>query len=583
MIKMRNDSQQGSSKQQQIDLNNVSSNKDGCKSGNNKSGNGSIRKIITNPNSNMLLNRSTNVGDFLTKKTSSQLYSASRMGHSVISNGDNEFVMLQRPTILLKQQEPTMIITKNDLKEIKDENLKPIKSLNKLNNGILTNLNHSTNMFNTSNAIVTVQQEQSVPIVSQVAKQVDSFINNYNVIESLNTKLNGQYKPMLNSVKLLDENLLWMDSLQEYLVEQNNEYLVVGILGKKGVGKSTLQSLLAGCTESNNFIFKHETINDLKELNNHKTNGIQAFVSCERTIFLDCQPILSSSMLDRSISIDKQQSKFNNAANASSNNSSSSSQSTILQGSSNDFKYYENLIEMQSIELTCFLLSVCNVVLVMEDWFSDLNLFRLLQSAEMLMPNLNNIINNSSNNSNNSNSSGNNSNSAITNGLLNTIQQSDEATSYSFQYPHLIYVLNKSNQINKLELSRMKSYIESIMKDSKLIYKGSISSSASNLIIDFKKRNCQKSTNDSNDEINFVQILNIKNKSNIGENKMFETYSGESKIEKSIKYLLRDILSVRRTTQIFQLNEKRWFNYAGKVWEAIKRSPLISEYYRLMT
>jgi len=73
----------------------------------------------------------------------------------------------------------------------------------------------------------------------------------------------------------------------------------------------------------------------------------------------------------------------------------------------NDFKYYENYIEIQSIELACFILSVCNVVIVLEDWFFDPNLFRLLkyillktfdlsclnrinirilQTAEMLMP-----------------------------------------------------------------------------------------------------------------------------------------------------------------------------------------------------
>jgi protein SMG9 len=41
-----------------------------------------------------------------------------------------------------------------------------------------------------------------------------------------------------------------------------------------------------------------------------------------------------------------------------------------------DFKYFENLVELQSIELACFVLSVCNVVLVVEDWFTDPALFR---------------------------------------------------------------------------------------------------------------------------------------------------------------------------------------------------------------
>lgn len=56
--------------------------------------------------------------------------------------------------------------------------------------------------------------------------------------------------------------------------------------------------------------------------------------------------------------------------------------------SNNDFKYYENFIEIQSIELACFVLSVCNVVLLTEDWFIDPTLFKILHTAEMLMPNV---------------------------------------------------------------------------------------------------------------------------------------------------------------------------------------------------
>lgn len=41
-----------------------------------------------------------------------------------------------------------------------------------------------------------------------------------------------------------------------------------------------------------------------------------------------------------------------------------------------DFKYYENYVELQSLELACFLLAVCNVVIVLEDWFCDPNLLR---------------------------------------------------------------------------------------------------------------------------------------------------------------------------------------------------------------
>jgi protein SMG9 len=75
------------------------------------------------------------------------------------------------------------------------------------------------------------------------------------------------------------------------------------------------------------------------------------------------KPILSSSVLERSINSERKH-------------------------TNNDFKYYENFIELQSIELVCFILTVCDVVLVAEDWFTDPNLHRVIQTAEMLMPNM---------------------------------------------------------------------------------------------------------------------------------------------------------------------------------------------------
>lgn len=41
----------------------------------------------------------------------------------------------------------------------------------------------------------------------------------------------------------------------------------------------------------------------------------------------------------------------------------------------------ENSVEIQSIELACFVLSVCNVVIVAEDWFVDPNLFRYVNKS----------------------------------------------------------------------------------------------------------------------------------------------------------------------------------------------------------
>ena len=337
---------------------------------------------------------------------------------------------------------------------MKDENLKPVvssiitnKSINKSNNinGVvnsenqqrsINNNNNKPNIIlaqsntNTKNSTQIVHVESAPSLSTNVVNTVNnvtSAINepnkiqstSTNFIDSLNTRLNGSLKSMTHSVKVLDENLIWMDNMHEYLLEQNNDYLVVGVLGKKGVGKSTLMSYLAGGSgvAPQNQIFKLETNKDMKEIGNHKTNGIQAFITNERTILLDVQPVLCSSMLERAIQIDKQYSRL---INSSGSNSAAPQNSNTA---SSDFKYYENLVEIQSIELACFVLSVCHVVIVMEDWFSDTNLFRILQTAEMLMPNLTTI--------GNSVLAGGN---ERTNGLI--IQDMDMGGSLN-HYPHL--------------------------------------------------------------------------------------------------------------------------------------------------
>ena len=63
------------------------------------------------------------------------------------------------------------------------------------------------------------------------------------------------------------------------------------MIGKQGVGKSTLLSLLAGnkFTDSNENMIFRPSGKDTRELAQNKTSAIQAFVTTERTILLDVQ------------------------------------------------------------------------------------------------------------------------------------------------------------------------------------------------------------------------------------------------------------------------------------------------------
>ena len=91
------------------------------------------------------------------------------------------------------------------------------------------------------------------------------------------------------------------------MIDQN-DFLVIGVLGKRGVGKSTLMSLLVnggGGSENvknnsskqrSNDVFSKAS-KDSNELGQHRTSGIQAFVTNERTILLDVQVTINRIVL----------------------------------------------------------------------------------------------------------------------------------------------------------------------------------------------------------------------------------------------------------------------------------------------
>lgn len=129
--------------------------------------------------------------------------------------------------------------------------------------------------------------------VATAAPVIAAAASNMSLIESLSARLSNNVQPMAGPVKLLDENLQWQDTLLEFMSDQP-DFLVVGVLGKKGVGKSTLMSLLAGSKFEEQMLFKtadgfRSTGKDLPDLAQHKTNGIHAYITSERTVLLDVQ------------------------------------------------------------------------------------------------------------------------------------------------------------------------------------------------------------------------------------------------------------------------------------------------------
>ncbi len=86
-----------------------------------------------------------------------------------------------------------------------------------------------------------------------------------------------------------------------------------------------------------------------------------------------------------------------------------------------------------------------------------------------------------------------------------------------FNRPHLVYVLNKSEYLNKSDLNQMKYCIHNMLKDSKLLYKNSIGqmNASSHLINSSSSRRRyanSMSKADIIESVNFVTIPKVHDK-----------------------------------------------------------------------
>ncbi|XP_075233971.1 nonsense-mediated mRNA decay factor SMG9 isoform X2 [Lycorma delicatula] len=178
---------------------------------------------------------------------------------------------------------------------------------------------------------------------------------------------------MKSSVKLIEDSLTFSDSALEYLTDQT-DFIVVGVIGLQGVGKSTLMSHLAGnSVTQKKLVFKAQSI-EQQEIGIHCTTGIDLLVTQNRLILLDSQPVLSASVMDRLVQQDLKKVRCIDGP------------PNINTSCPIDFSLSENMVEVSSLQTAAFLLSVCHIVIILQDWFFDPNLLRFLQSAEMLKP-----------------------------------------------------------------------------------------------------------------------------------------------------------------------------------------------------
>ncbi|XP_074111432.1 nonsense-mediated mRNA decay factor SMG9 [Cotesia typhae] len=297
---------------------------------------------------------------------------------------------------------------------------------------------------------------------------------------------------MTSSVKFMDENMQLYENVLEELIDQQ-DFLVVGILGTQGVGKSTILSLLTSNYGSELFA--------VQKSSHHKngincTSGIDFYVTKNRVIYLDTQPILSSSIM--------------------------TSTNTTLEHYVNS----EYNLEIQSLQFTAFLYSVCHVIIFVQDWFVDPNLIRFIQTTEMLKPS----------------------------------STSNLDQDYIEYYPHMLFLHNKAevDDFTPDILKIMTEFYDKVFSRSRLQTHSGLNMSSSS----------------TDGQLNLFLIPEIKSQSEpiIHEN--------EKELIQKLRNKIHGIL--RNPLTPSALTEKNWYHYAFKVVEAIKKSHLFVEYGRLL-
>uniref|UniRef100_A0A673J767 Nonsense-mediated mRNA decay factor SMG9 n=1 Tax=Sinocyclocheilus rhinocerous TaxID=307959 RepID=A0A673J767_9TELE len=329
---------------------------------------------------------------------------------------------------------------------------------------------------------------------------------------------------MKHSIKLVDDQMNWCDSAMEYLRDQT-DMLVVGVIGLQGTGKSTIMSLLSANSPEEDqraYVFRAQA-QEIKERAGNQSSGIDFYITQERVIFLDTQPILSPSILDHLINNDRKLPP--------------------------EYNLPHTYVEMQSLQITAFLFTVCQVK-SSHLYLYTVSISRFLQTAEMLKPSTPSASHDSTG------SSG-----------------ADDASEY---YPHIVFLQNNARreEFCPRNLKKMHMAIDKLMAHSHLKYKG--------LNRDYLET-----------EVNLFLLPMMEND---GEDALTRAgsgpplfsllpgYRGHPSFSSLVSKFRSQILAMSRSQLSHTiLTEKNWFHYAARIWDGVKKSSALSEYSRLLS
>lgn len=189
---------------------------------------------------------------------------------------------------------------------------------------------------------------QQLAVTPTTSKDANTLINSESVSNEM--KQPSMKQPFL----IVSDHYQVQSHAQDFLIETNTDFIVVGVIGTQGSGKSFILNMLAEDSfddvshvnklingKSGIFQMRHQLKTSLSNM--CCTEGIQMYITHNRTILLDCSPVLC-----------------------------------------NPYKKEAILNELDDLKLLVFMLNVCNSLIVVEDCGFNMHLMRLLLTAESM-------------------------------------------------------------------------------------------------------------------------------------------------------------------------------------------------------